>query len=156
MTTLISPLDHQAHRLLRLGAWLLLLGLLTGLLVPALANPRMGLSSHIEGVLNAMLLLVLGLLWPRLVLTDRWRRIAAACAIYGTFANWGTLLLAAALDAGGQLTVEAQGRTGSPLAEGLVNFGLASLTLAMLTAAITLLVGLKPGRSPSSQHRTGA
>ncbi|WKZ66340.1 MAG: hypothetical protein QY325_00105 [Flavobacteriales bacterium] len=137
-----SP-DHQAHRLLLSGAWLLLLGLLTGLLVPALANPRMGLSSHIEGVLNGMLLLLLGLLWPRLVLTDRWRRIAAACAIYGTFANWATMLIAAALNAGGQLTVAAEGRTGSPLAEGIVNFGLASLTLAMLAAAVTIIAGLR-------------
>ena len=135
--------DHQANRLLRGGAWLLLLGLLTGLLVPAVANPRMGLSSHIEGVLNGMLLLVLGLLWTRLVLPERWRRIAAACSLYGAFANWATMLLAAVLDAGGQLSVEAQGRTGAPLAEGLVNFGLASLTVAMLTASVTVIVGLK-------------
>lgn len=135
--------EDQARRLLLLGAWLLLLGLVTGLLVPALANPRMGVSSHMEGVLNGMLLLVLGLVWPRLVLSDRWRRIAAACSIYGAFTNWGTLLLAAALNAGGTLTVAAEGRAGSPLAEALVNFGLASLTLAMLTAAVTLIVGLR-------------
>lgn len=42
-----------------------------------------------------------------------------------------------------------------PLAEGLVNFGLASLSLAMLMAAITLLVGLKRIPSASSQHPTG-
>ncbi len=135
--------ERQAHRLLLLGAWLLLLGLLTGLLVPVLANPRMGLSSHIEGVLNGMLLLMLGLIWPRLVLSDRWRRIAAACAIYGTFANWASMLVAAVLDAGAQLTVAAEGRAGSPMAEGLVNFGLASLTLAMLVAAVTLIAGLR-------------
>lgn len=135
--------EDQGRRLLLLGAWLLLLGLLTGLLVPVVANPRMGLSSHIEGVLNGLLLMVLGLVWPRLVLSDRWRRIASACAIYGTFANWGTMLLAAVLDAGGQLQVEAQGRAGSPLAEGLVNAGLATLTFAMLTAAITVIAGLR-------------
>ncbi len=135
--------ERQAHRLLLLGAWLLLLGLLTGLLVPVLANPRMGLSSHIEGVLNGMLLLLLGLIWPRLVLSDRWRRIAAACALYGTFANWASMLVAAVLDAGAQLTVAAEGRAGSPWAEGIVNFGLASLTLAMLVAAVTLIAGLR-------------
>lgn len=139
-----SP-HQQAHRLLLLGAWLLLLGLLTGLVVPAVANPRLGLASHIEGVLNGMLLLILGLLWPRLALSARWRSVAAACAIYGTFANWASMLVAAVLDAGGQLTVAAEGRTGSPLAEGIVNFGLVSLTLAMLVAAITLIAGLRKG-----------
>jgi len=146
---LIATHHRQAHRLLLLGAWLLLLGLLTGLVVPAVANPRLGLASHIEGVLNGMLLLILGLLWPRLALTERWRRIAAACAIYGAFANWASMLVAAVLDAGGQLTVAAEGRTGSPVAEGIVNFGLASLTLAMLVAAVTIIAGLR--RGPAQQ-----
>jgi hydroxylaminobenzene mutase len=138
-----TPHDHRSRKLLLLGAWLLLLGLLTGLLVPVVANPRLGLASHIEGVLNGMLLLILGLLWPRLTLSERWRRVAAFCAIYGAFANWASMLVAAVLDAGAQLTVAAEGRAGSPLAEGIVNFGLASLTLAMLVAAVSIIVGLR-------------
>ena len=141
--TMPNTTERQAQRLLLSGAWLFLLGLLVGFVMPALANPRLGLSSHIEGVLNGMLLMLLGLLWPRLVLTGRWRRIAAACSIYGTYANWATMLLAAVLDAGAQLTVAAQGRAGSPLAEGLVNAGLVTLSIAMLVAAITLIVGLQ-------------
>ena len=55
-------------RLLRLGVLLFLLGLLTGFAIPALANPRMGLTSHLEGLMNGMFL-SLGLLWPRLALS---------------------------------------------------------------------------------------
>lgn len=145
-----APHERQSRQLLLWGAWLLLLGLLTGLLVPVVANPRLGLASHIEGVLNGMLLLILGLLWPRLTLTERWRRVAAICAIYGAFANWASMLVAAVLNAGAQLTVAAEGRAGSPLAEGIVNFGLVSLTLAMLVAAVTLIVGLRRGPNTSA------
>jgi hypothetical protein len=41
----ITPTDFP-------GLLLFLLGLLVGLAAPVLANPRMGVSSHIEGVLN--------------------------------------------------------------------------------------------------------
>jgi (hydroxyamino)benzene mutase len=41
------------------------LGLVTGLLAPKLANPRMGLSSHLEGLMNGMFLVLLGLIWQR-------------------------------------------------------------------------------------------
>lgn len=47
--------------LFKLGLILFLMGLLTGLAVPVLKNSRMGLSSHLEGVLNGMFLALLGL-----------------------------------------------------------------------------------------------
>ena len=56
-------------RLLRLGVLLFLLGLLTGFAIPALTNPRMGLTSHLEALMNGMFLVLLGLLWPRLALS---------------------------------------------------------------------------------------
>ena len=46
---------------LRYGILLFFLGLVTGLVVPMLANPRMGLSSHLEGLMNGMFLIILGL-----------------------------------------------------------------------------------------------
>lgn len=55
--------------LFELGLALFLLGLLTGLAIPAMKNPRMGLSSHLEAVLNGMFLVLLGLLWPHVELT---------------------------------------------------------------------------------------
>lgn len=134
--------QRQSDRLILLGAWLFLLGLITGLVLPLMANPRMGLSSHIEGVLNGMLLMVLGLLWPRLILSDPWRRIAIWCSVYGAFTNWGSLLFAALLNAGATLTVAAQGHQGSPLAEILVGIGLVSLSIAMLVAGISIIVGM--------------
>jgi hydroxylaminobenzene mutase len=40
------------HLLLVLGLVLFLLGLLTGLAVPILKNPRMGVASHLQGMTN--------------------------------------------------------------------------------------------------------
>lgn len=63
---------HQSDRLIFPGVLLFFLGLIVGWIVPVLANPGMELSSHIEGVLNGMFLILLGLIWNKIVLSERW------------------------------------------------------------------------------------
>src|SRR5260370_725648 len=46
--------------LMKHGMVLFLLGLITGLVIPQLHNPRMGGSAHLEGLLNGIFLPVLG------------------------------------------------------------------------------------------------
>lgn len=133
----------QGNRLLYAGVVLFLLGLIVGLIVPLLANPRMGVSSHIEGVLNGMFLIILGLVWSKVKLADRWLTITFYLAIYGTFMNWLGILIAAVFNGGKMLGVMAEGQEGSALVEGLVNFSLLSLSLAMIIVCIALLIGLK-------------
>lgn len=86
--------------LLQLGIGLFLLGLMTGFVIPKLKSPRMGLSGHLEGVMNGMFLVALGLLWQRLNLSDTLLTITFWLAIFGTFANWLAVLLAAIWGAG--------------------------------------------------------
>jgi hypothetical protein len=81
--------------LFMLGLILFLVGLLTGFAVPALKNPRMALSSHLEAVLNGMFLVLLGLLWPHIHLPNAWAVTAIALIVYSAYANWLTALLAA-------------------------------------------------------------
>ena len=50
----------QKRRLMWHGMLLFLLGLITGLLEQRFTNVRMGLSAHLEGVMNGILLLALG------------------------------------------------------------------------------------------------
>jgi len=75
-----TPLSQRlGRRLLRYGIVLFLLGLATGRLVQLLPLPRMGLSSHLQGVMNGTFLVVLGLIWPHLrlhalLLGERLRR----------------------------------------------------------------------------------
>jgi (hydroxyamino)benzene mutase len=139
---LTTSVKNQAEKLIFLGVLLFFLGLIVGLLAPLLTNPRMGLSSHIEGVMNGMLLVILGLIWNRVKLSPRWLKITFWLAVYGTFANWFGIFVAAAFNAGKRLTIAARGQQGHPFAEAVVEFSLISLTLAMLMVSIMVLIGL--------------
>jgi hydroxylaminobenzene mutase len=63
---------------------LFLFGLLTGLVSRQMANPRMGLASHLEGVMNGPFQIVRGLMWPRLKLGRGALTVGVWMAIYGT------------------------------------------------------------------------
>jgi len=133
----------HSDQLIFLGVLLFLLGLVTGLVVPVFTNPRLGVSSHIEGVLNGIFLVVLGLIWHKVDLSNRWLTIGFWLALYGTFTNWLGILIAAIFNAGGMLGIAANGKEGSPLAEAIVQFCLVSLSIAMLAVAVIVLLGLK-------------
>lgn len=143
--------QKHSDNLIFSGVLLFLLGLIVGLLVPLFANPRMGLSSHLEGVLNGIFLIVLGLIWNKLALSNRWLNLSYWLALYGTFMNWLGILVAAVFNAGKMLNIAANGKEGSPFAEGFVAFSLLSLTMAMLVICVTVLIGLRRGRKHISQ-----
>jgi (hydroxyamino)benzene mutase len=144
-----------ARRLLRSGVLLVLLGLVTGLVVPVVSNPRMGLSSHLEGVMNGTFLVVLGLLWPKLRLSDRSLVTTFWLAIYSTYLNWATTLAAAVWGAGGsRMPIAAFGRKGTPLQETLVSLGLVSLAVGMLATCMIVLWGLR-GADPNTSNDMG-
>jgi hydroxylaminobenzene mutase len=91
-------LSSQGRRLLQLGVVFLLYASLEGFAVPLLASPRIGLSAHTLGAMQGILLLALGLLWPRLRLglaasrAAFWLLVYAAASIlaaYTTAAFWG-------------------------------------------------------------------
>lgn len=141
----VHQAKKQASNLLFLGFLLFLFGLITGLIVPAFANPRLSVSSHIEGVLNGIFLIVLGLVWHKLALSDRMLKTTYWLALYGTFANWFTLLFAAVFNAGKMLGVMAGGTEGPAIPEAVVAFLLITLSVAMVIISILVLIGLKRG-----------
>jgi hydroxylaminobenzene mutase len=105
-----------SRHLIRLGILLFFLGLIVGLIVPMLANPRMGLSSHLEGIMNGTFLVMLGLIWSRLRLSRLALTITFWLAVYGTYINWATTLAAAVLGAGASMMpMAALGHKGTPL-----------------------------------------
>lgn len=141
---------NNGRYLIRYGILLFFLGLLTGLLVPMLTNPRMGLSSHLEGIMNGFFLVLLGLIWPRLRLSPSALNITFWLALYGTYVNWATVLIAAAWGAGGSMMpMAALGHKGSPIQEGIINFGLVSLSLTMLIICVIILWGLRGADDPT-------
>jgi hydroxylaminobenzene mutase len=129
--------------LFTLGLVLFLLGLLTGFTVAALKNPRMGLSSHLEAVLNGMFLVLLGLLWPHIHLPHAWAVTAAVLIVYAAYTNWLATLLAAAWGAGRKLAPIAAGdHEASAPKEWIVSFLLLSLAVASIAGVVIVIIGL--------------
>jgi hydroxylaminobenzene mutase len=143
--------QKAGRRLIRYGILLFFLGLLAGLIVPMLANPRLGLSSHLEGVMNGTFLVVMGLIWPRLRLSRSTLTITFWLSMYGTYINWATTLAAAALGAGqSMMPIAAAGFMGTPPQETIIKFGLSSFALAMLITCVIVLWGLRGTDEPVS------
>jgi hydroxylaminobenzene mutase len=132
-----------ADTLIVLGLVLFLLGLLTGMAVPAMTNPRMGVASHLQGMTNGPFLVLVGLLWPRVHLAHAWLVVTAALLVYGTYANWLATQLGAVWGAGHRFAPGAAGtHRASPVKEKVVDGLLATLAPAMVVATVALIVGV--------------
>src|SRR5512133_640671 len=103
----LKSIKQQSDNLLFFGVLLFFLGLVVGLFIPMMANPRMGLSSHLEGLLNGIFLIVLGLIWNKLEISVRWLRITYWLSLFGTFANWLSVLIAAVFNSGKMMPLAA-------------------------------------------------
>ena len=135
---------HTRRRLIWHGIVLFFLGLLTGFVIPALTNPRLGLSAHMEALLNGMfLILVGGVVWNELKLSDR---IATAafwlflCAAYG---SWAFCFLAAVFGASKMLPIASVGHSANAWQEALVRTGLSLVAISITLATCLVLYGLR-------------
>jgi hydroxylaminobenzene mutase len=137
--------SDSALRLCRHGALLFVMGLVTGALVQMLTNSRMGLSAHMAGVQNGMVLLIFGLVWQRLQLSERALRIAEASAIASLYAIWAALFLAAAFGTSRVTPIAGAGFQGAAWQEGLVAVLLYAGSAGILLAAGLVFWGLRPG-----------
>lgn len=136
--------SNAGRRLIWHGLLLFLLGLLTGFGIPALASPRLGLSSHIEGLLSGMFLLILGgVVWDHLRLSRRVETLALWLFLYAGYANWFFCLLAAVFGASEILPIASEGRTAGPWQEIPVSLGLGLSAISVTLACTCALYGLR-------------
>lgn len=143
---------RQGHRLLQFGSVLFLLALLVGLAVPRFAVPRLGLSTHLLGIMQGTVLMVLGLVWPRLKLGGNQSSVACSLAIYGCAAAWIANLLAGFWGAGNSMLPLAAGAArGSGLQEGVIRVLLVSAAVSLIGAAILVMWGLRGIPLPESR-----
>ncbi|ULQ56960.1 hypothetical protein KJS94_01965 [Flavihumibacter rivuli] len=133
--------SKQSMRLILLGVSLFLMALLVGLFIPLLANPRMGLSTHLEGIMNGLFLGFVGLVWDKVILPAKWLNLSFGLLVYGAFANFIAVLLAALTGAGKMMPI-ALGKEGGQVEETIISFLLISLSLAMIAALGLILAGL--------------
>ncbi|HWO01582.1 MAG TPA: hydrogenase [Blastocatellia bacterium] len=136
--------SDTARRLFWHGIFLFLLGLISGLVVPLMVNPRMGLSSHLGGVINGTFLVVLGLIWGHLKLAQRLLSATFWLAIYSTYgAGWAAALLGGIFGTSSATPIAGAGHTGQPWQENLVNFLLYTGALAIILVCVFVLWGLR-------------
>src|SRR5882724_6968055 len=119
----------QNRRLMWHGMLLFFLGLFTGLLEQRFANVRMGLAAHLEGVMNGILLLALGAAWNEVRLPHPIRVTAYRTALYGTYVNWLTTLIAAAFGTAANSPITSAGHSGQPWQESVVAVGFLSVAI---------------------------
>jgi len=131
----------HGEQLLFWGFLLFLFGLIAGLFIPIMANSRMGLSTHLEGVMNGIFLIVLGLIWSKLELSNAWLNWNYRLALFGTFANYSAVFLAAVTGAGQMMPI-AGGNPDPPLIDNVISILLIAVALTMMTVCLIVLTGL--------------
>lgn len=136
-------MEDKQRRLLRHGSFQFLLGLLTGLVIPQFTNPRAGLASHLEGVMNGTFLLALGAAWHHLRLSRRDGAAAWWTLLYGTYGNWLFTTASAVFGTAAMMPIAAGHHAGAPWQEALITAGLASVAVSMIVAIALVLYGLR-------------
>lgn len=130
----------QSNKLIFLGLILFTLGVVVGLFIQNMSNPRMALSAHLEGILNGIFLIILGLIWTKLVLSEKISKITFYLAVYATFANLIATILAAITGFGKMMPI-AGGREGTGIIELLISVLLVSLSICILAVCIIVMAG---------------
>jgi len=136
--------NRAAQRtLIRAGFVLFSLALVTGLAIPAFHNPKMALAAHVTGVLNALVLIALGLTWGPLAATPSRKAVIRGMFLYATFVNWGGSCLAAAWGTTRLTPLTAAGFGAAPWQEAVVAVFQISIALTILPGAALVVVALR-------------
>jgi hydroxylaminobenzene mutase len=128
------------------GLVLFFLGLITGFVIPALKSPRLGMSSHVEAILNGMFLIVVGgIVWERLRLSHRLATTVYWLLLYAAYGSWLFVLLAAVFGASQMLPIAGAGYNALPWQEKLVTMGLGTVGVGITVACAFVLYGIRKG-----------
>jgi len=142
-------LSRQGHRLLQIGVALFLLTSFEGFVIPSLAAPRLGLSAHSLMALLGVLLIAVGLLWPKLrgVAT---LRLAFWTLVYSSLAIVAAYLLGAIWGAGNSTMPLAAGTAhGSASQETIIKIVAYSSAPTGIVSFALILWGLRIGGARS-------
>lgn len=130
--------------MLQIGIALFVFSALEGFVLPSLPVPRLGLSVHTLSALQGVMLLGLGLLWPKLHLAAITSRIAFWTYIYSSFATLVPYVMAAIWGAGSStIPLAAGGAQGSAFQEAMIKVVLYSAAPTFFIAMALILWGLR-------------
>jgi hydroxylaminobenzene mutase len=103
----------------------------------------MGLSAHLEGVMNGILLLALGGAWNEVRLHHRVKVTAYWTALYGTYMNWLVTSIAAAFGTAAGSPITSAGHRGQLWQESVVAMGFLTVSIATIATSLLVLWGLR-------------
>jgi len=138
------PLSRQGHRLVQLGVALFLFVTLQGLVIQNFAVPSLGRSAHTLALSSGLVLLGIGLVWPRLKLGTTSTQVAFWFLAYSLLATIVAFLLAASWGAGNTVLPLAAGSAhGTALQENIIATVLVSSLPTGIIAFALILWGLR-------------
>jgi len=143
-------LSRQGHRLVQLGVALFLFVTLQGLVIQNFAVPSLGRAAHTLSLSTGLVLVALGIVWPRLTLGVTATRVAFWFLVYSLLATIVAFLLAAMWGAGNSVLPLAAGAAhGTALQENIIAAVLVSTLPTGIVAFALILWGLRgmPGFS---------
>jgi hydroxylaminobenzene mutase len=146
----------KERALIRAGFVLFTLALVTGLAVPAFLNHRMAVAAHLTGVVNALLLIAIGLSWGLFEMGPMQTKLTRGAFLYGTYANWGTACLAAAWGTSRLTPLAGAGYSAAPWKEGVVQAVQMLLAVVILAGAVSVVYALRPPRASASDSGSHA
>ncbi|MEH6467709.1 MAG: hypothetical protein V7722_08765, partial [Porticoccus sp.] len=106
-----------------------------------MTNPRMGVSSHLEGVMNGTFLLAIGLAWEKIHLKSTLKRLTYYLLIYGTYANWVFVQLGAVFGTNAMSPIAGAGHQGLQWQETMTTIGLLSVGFTMVLGVGLVIFG---------------
>jgi hydroxylaminobenzene mutase len=132
----------RARRLFLHGMVLVLGGLVIGMFVQSVTTPRLGLSAHTGTIMNGLLVVGAGALWPRLALGERVEIVAYWLLVAGSYLSCVSLFMAGVLGTSGATPIAGAGHVGAPWQEALVTAGLSVGGAAVLFGCAAIVWGL--------------
>jgi hydroxylaminobenzene mutase len=126
---------------------LVVLGLVMGMLVPTVANPRLGLSAHTGTLMTGILVVAMGAFWARLALSPRTETIAFWLVVDGAWVSSLWLFFAAVFDTSRTTPLHGSAHPAAAWREAFVAAGLTIGNAAFFVGVVLALWGLRPSRT---------
>ncbi len=118
--------DSRDRKLMAHGLLVFAASIMVGAVATWLPAPRMGLSCHLNGLMNGMMLVLLGLIWNRFALGDSQKSLLFWLAIVGVNCTFAVYLFAAIFPSGNRfMPFASEGNIGTAWQERLVFLGIA-------------------------------
>ncbi len=130
------------QKLIIAGVFLFFLGLLNGMMIPLFTNPKLGLSAHLSAMQHGIVLILFGLIWNRLKLSETGLTWCYRLSVFSMYGIWIGLVLGAAWGTISGTPMAGAGFGTTQGKENIVDFFLNSGAVAILIATIQILFGL--------------